>query len=509
MFKFNNDHIFTGYLKQLLSSFNLPTCKIYTREFAEYLEKNNKEDPRIIESFDSIVNSKNINNSHLAVRVNYLKNNEIYNYFCPCSETDSNEIDNKKAMWIKSSNVFYETESSIPGLTKTLKNNSYIYDTSTHEYLGEYLRFLRDYYDVNLMSLYNCFNNKIYNNIYFKNIEANFEFDSRNPNYHIYALPVKLFCDYTIAIDCNQPIELFCGFYKTQLDNNSDKAEDFRKKTYMKVNRTRYKQPFIYDKLNVKNWTFESDTASDSANNYYTLLDSKKITRWDIISREQDLKLFIKIPISCKSSITILEGDFRHYNDFIFNCSSNAYNIDNWEYKQNKTIINFEDKNELNDRTFRPISKLQLLALNTGESYPFADRLVEYLCNSAITPIDSVADNIKRAQKVMSQNKYYFKIPGLWEDKMQMIIYDYIMGSGPVNLVKVNDNGQTKRVLKDARIGYYPRIGHNQKSLLFDTLGYIDRDAEKWYTRWINKDGKVEALDTISNVDIYNGLFDI
>ena len=39
MLKFNNDHIFTGYLKQLLASFNLPKFRIYTKENADYYAK--------------------------------------------------------------------------------------------------------------------------------------------------------------------------------------------------------------------------------------------------------------------------------------------------------------------------------------------------------------------------------------------------------------------------------------------------------------------------------------
>jgi hypothetical protein len=133
----------------------------------------------------------------------------------------------------------------------------------------------------------------------------------------------------------------------------------------------------------------------------------------------------------------------------------------------------------------------------------------------------------------MAENKNYFKIEGLWENKMQNILYDYMTNSGPIKPITVsicddkNDerygkevdsdyDGPTKQkqVLKDTREGYHRQLGHTSKSMLFDVLGYVDRDTEKIYasyTKTTDKQGKTvaQAENTIQNVDIYNGLYDI
>ena len=548
MFKFDNTHIFTGYLKQLLSSVNLPNCQVYTKEFADYYKKHGKEDPRVIESFNNIEYSYNsISKKRAAACVNYLKGNELFSYFW---EYDQNKqrLNHDNTFWKRTSSIFYNIDKHVPGLTRTLISPGSLYDATTHEYLGDYLRFLRDYYNINLMSLYNCFNNKICNNIYYThkvkvanpdfNIyvdesatnmpykESSRVFDSRDSKYHIYAFPVKLFQNYTIAIDCNYEIEMFCGFYRTSLDR-SNKSIDLIGRTYKKYNRTFFSQPFLYDKLDVKYWNFDLESSIQDESGYPLLVDSRSITRCDITNRERDLKLFIKIPASCKSSIVVLEGDFREFNATKYvpihykqdgsiydpevddaNSVDRLFDRTAWEYKQNHVVINFGDKVDLNENSFTPISRLQLLAFNTGESYPFADRLIEYLSGSAITPIDSISDNIKRAQEVMSQNHNYFKIKGLWENKMQQIIYDYMMNSGPI---EVKDGKLVDRHSghNPKNHGRHPRLGHTSKSTLYDILGYIDKDAEKWYSSWTKDGNRTKVLNNIQNVDIYNGLYDI
>ena len=171
---------------------------------------------------------------------------------------------------------------------------------------------------------------------------------------------------------------------------------------------------------------------------------------------------------------------------------------------------------ELNLREFKPISKLQLLALNTGISYPFADRLIEYLVSNVILPNDTTPDNIKRLQKVMEDCGYSFQIDGIWEPKMQMILYDYLMNSGKFTVKTEKDEaGNTIYKVENKRKGNLKQTGQKMRSDFYDVLGYVDKDAEKLYASWSietnekTKKPQVTAKTTLENVDIYSNLYNV
>lgn len=542
MLQFNNNHIFTGYLKQFLSSFNLPACKIYTAEFEKFYAEHGCEDPRVIESsFPIKVGSL----TRPGIGITYLKDSTAQQYLWDTSEWNARlDIDkNKTTKYWKSNQTLHYNGNKILGLTKTLKNPTTLYNYQTHEYLGDYLRFLRDYENINLMSMYNCFSNRLCNNIKFKlavNENQALTVNAYDTNYKIYMLPVKLFENYTIAIDCYQGIELFCGFYNEKLDT-STKAMDLIKRTYQKVPKALFNQPLLYDKLNVEYWNWQDEntrkrvklttipgdfSAVSGTAVKSTMTDTNKILRAEVAMRESELKLFIKVPATNTSSITVLEGDYRSFNDSLYSWDSK----NGWQYKVNSMVANFETKKtckdsklpDLNLREFKPISKLQLLALNTGISYPFADRLIEYLVANVILPNDPTPDNIKRLQKVMEDCGYSFQIDGIWEPKMQMILYDYLMNSGkftaetePPTIIKPNTKGPVKTTgkVKDQRTGNLKQMGQKMRSDFYDILGYGDKDAEKLYASWTTslneKTGvhQVVAKNTLENVDIYNNLY--
>jgi hypothetical protein len=142
------------------------------------------------------------------------------------------------------------------------------------------------------MPLYNCFSNRACPKLKltYKSEELSFNFDTDDSLYKIYMLPIKLFKEYTIAIESELPFEICCGLY----GNYQNKSfNDIVRLTYKKISNSTFSTPILYDKL-TKN--LKDNLGSN------TLLE--------IAQLESDLKLFIKLPKNNKSTIVVLEGNY-------------------------------------------------------------------------------------------------------------------------------------------------------------------------------------------------------
>lgn len=74
------------------------------------------------------------------------------------------------------------------------------YDTGTHEALGNYLRYVRDFYDVDLMSLYNCFSNHFIGtgSLPIKKVGDKIVFDDYKEQFVTTCFPIKKGATYRI-----------------------------------------------------------------------------------------------------------------------------------------------------------------------------------------------------------------------------------------------------------------------------------------------------------------------
>ena len=376
MYKFNNDNIITGYIKQLLHSFNLPTCKVFDTvdEFLDYY-------PPEVGVMGIVKNYKN-NNSYL-----------LY----------------KEGKEIKREQV-YALNHEYLNVTTNLGLFNGIYDSSCHKYLGDFLRFVRDYLNIDLMGMYNCFANEIL----------------VDDKYKYIIIPMKHKTKYTIAFDGKDYDYLFT--YETTLEKI---AANFKDNSYKNKPSSGYKKqtstflnPFLLTSL-----IGEDTLITDGLN------AGKKIYS---CFKEKLYKLVIRVKVMDNPVITVLEGDYtKAKQEFAPICANFEKGVD---------YSNIDLNNYLSD--------LQLLDFHLGQkdvSYPFADKLLEYLTGLAITPDDPISQNIIDA-KIKFNSK--FKVPVI-----------------PVN-GKFTANDRLRCLDLFGRSKYWNKS-------TYDLLGYVDKEIEE------------------------------
>ena len=320
MQKFNNENIITGYIKQLLHSFNLPQCRVFktveeARAFANPLS-----------GFICIIRDYAESGRAAIVRFDNSGETKLSNY-----------------------------DFGLPYLnvTKNLNLTNGVYDSKTHRYLGEYIRFLRDYADLDLTTLYNFYDGETYEYLD-----------------HIYIkVPVRYDTKYTCAFDYLGTIEyLVCDRNTTLKDIEDTHGGDF---TSLCIN---------------------------GFNDLNCISVDKPPSPSDIF-REKNLCILFRLPTAWSASTVVLEGDY----------TQNSKDFTSIQINYDKAAIEAYD-----DFDITPLlSSIRLLKdkpLEQGVSYPFSDRLIEYLTENAITDLDLISKDILDAKDKLT-TRYW-----LWDD---------------------------------------------------------------------------------------------
>ena len=415
-YKFEDSFLELGFIKELLKEFNLPNIPVatdYTPMYENQL---------------------------------YVKDLGIYRY-------------NGEKL-IKIADYYYNRP--ILNLTRNMSITTSYYGSDIHEYLGEYLRFIRDYKQINLMSLYNCFSNRsILSQEPYTTSEGELSYKHADDKYNYYAVPVKFGQSYTIGIDSTTPIEMYCVLWNSVLikgevlgTETSFKRNliDLYNATHTVIHNCSYRQPIIYN--NVKDF------------------DAKPF-----VNHLNDLRLILKVPQSNKSSISVLEGDY------IFNSSLDGTITTTGFYGDNDLPDDGPDKKMFKNYPTR----LSLLDVNDEQKHPFADRLLEYLYDTAVSNLDALDDNIKGVQEYLKYLKAATPkiLYGEWDQHMNDTIYS-IANNSYIN--KYNDEKKVRYITNKTNTlrvkGDTTSEGIYFKDLVDiknDLLMYMDKDVESLF----------------------------
>lgn len=397
MFKYNSNNIFTGYIKQILSSFNLPQCKVFETvadliNYFNNIEFNNLTVFAIVKDYNNDLDqSAYIPHEPYIVTVRNINGN----------------ID------IQAVKLYIEGK-YYPNITTSLTPRNTVYDEITHKYLGDYLRFIRDYRGINLLSLYNCFLNKT----------------SEDSKFIYYPIPIKINTDYTLNLKC--PVNF--SYCKKLLADINDAAEVFNDRDTVVYNLT----PITYNDLTIINTDVTDITKYLNEKNYY---------------------LILRLPKDINTSITLLDGNFLNYSNTTLNLQINFEETIGVDSKDSSSVIEKSFK-ELYDKVNPDIfvnRNFQLLDINKKYldiSYPFSDRLIEYLLDNVITNADNISKNILDAKK-----KWYLRYGNRTLSNLPHLT-DRVSNSDRIILLNTLIKNKLANINKT------------------DILGYVDKDIE-------------------------------
>lgn len=305
----------------------------------------------------------------------------------------------------------------VPNVTQKFISNVPYYDTQTHRFLGDYLRCLRDIYDIDLMGLYNCFDFDIADNFYLT--KSTIE-EGTNSKVKVLLIPIKFNKTYTICIDSDFPVYMRPVFYDDILlkDAYNTSISDLLPVTATKYNNLQFLNPITYSVSNfigIENE--EQEKLSTTLQSY-----------------EKYLYLAIQLNTNNNSSIVVLEGNYA-------NTANNYVSDVSLLPKLSSTQVASIFK-----------SNLSLMKSNDGKQYPYAEKLISYLLKYTIDNREEIDDNVANIEKAIDYKpplKDFYA--GIWDNDLRYVLYNKYMNIKNVDYIdKLDILGFVDRDIEDA-----------------------------------------------------------
>lgn len=315
---------------------------------------------------------------------------KYYRYDSPLVVTDSLiKINKPKLAEYELLNNFIFGE-DIHGVTQRFVSNVSYYDPTTHKILGEYLRLLKNQFDVNLMPLYNCFTGEIVTNVSLNPTNLtlnNYSIDG----YKTMLVPIKFNKTYTISIDCSFPIMFKSIVYNEHLITNYNKNKlisDMLGDNARRLNSSKFSTPFKFRLNNIDRGA--------------TISNGEKLAKY-LQQFEENLYLAIQVPVGCDSTLVVLEGDYT---------SMTHYRRSDMKITTGKIPRDFSEI-----LTTLP----SLMTASDGRQHPFSSKLISYLIGNTIDNREYIDDNVLGVENKIN---YTPKHQGIWDNQLRYILFN-------------------------------------------------------------------------------------
>ena len=338
----------------------------------------------------------------------------------------------------------------IPGLNSSFQSDSDLYDAKTHRRLGKYLRWYRDNTGIDLMPLYNCFTGEDTTLVRIGNEGLT---SYREDNKTVWMIPAFLNRHYKIYINSAHPVTI-CGAFLNEFGRIKAVGRENAK---------------YVDEL-IDNHPMQLSNMS-----YATPVDFTMFTADDyVMSYNNDFYILIQTSNDNTPSIVVFESEHT--------------------YTGGRHITSREILGTVDYSMFNPPIKSSLIYGNYNASFPYSERLIEFLMGNVITSAEDIPKNIERIQNGLSVQNMYNMTTDVWDDKLRFILYNEYF-SYKHNYF-FNSKNPSQEEIQEKRIPYSKCVYASDESgtsklvglknceaskafdVDLDITGYVDKDVE-------------------------------